>query len=67
MTIRIRDILTFLLITAAAYGGIRYEAVKIEQSCLDENAATVLNGTAYVCLTMEQAIDLRKRLKERGV
>jgi hypothetical protein len=67
MTIRIRHILTLLIITAAAYGGIRYEATKIEQSCLDEDAATVLNGTTYVCITLEQATELRKRLKERGV
>lgn len=66
MTIRIRHILTLALMAGAVYGGMRYEATKIQQTCEDDSAGTVLNGQPYVCITLEQATELRKRLKERG-
>lgn len=63
----IRHILVLALLAGAAYGGMRYEAVKIQQTCEDPDAGTVLNGKPYVCLTLERATALRKRLYERGV
>lgn len=66
MTIRIRHILIVALMIGAVYGGIRYEATTIQRSCEDEDAGTILNGQTYVCLTLEQATVLRKRLHERG-
>lgn len=66
MIIRIKHILMLSLLAGAVYGGMRYEATKIQQTCEDDSAGTVLNGQTYVCITLEQATELHKRLKERG-
>jgi hypothetical protein len=58
--------ITLLLLIGAAYGGYRFEATQIQGTCEAEDTPTVLNGSTYVCLTMEQAQQVRKALAERG-
>lgn len=58
--------ITLLLLIGAAYGGYRFEATQIQGTCEAENTPTVLNGSTYVCLTLEQAQRVRKALAERG-
>lgn len=52
--------------TFIAYGGYRFEATQIQGTCEAEDTPTVLNGSTYVCLTLEQAQRVRKALAERG-
>lgn len=66
MQIRIRHLVSLALLVGAAYGGVRYEATQIQRTCEASDAPTVLNGTAYVCLTSEQANRIRAALSQRG-
>lgn len=61
-----RHIVTLALLAGAMYGGIRYETAKVQQTCEDEHAVTELNGEQYVCLTMQQARELRQALHSRS-
>lgn len=58
----IRTIIIAILIAISAYIGTRYETAKIKSTCEDEHAATILNGTAYVCLTTQQAQQIRQAI-----
>jgi len=58
--------ITLLLLIGAAYCGYLFEATQIQGTCEAENTPTVLNGSTYVCLTLEQAQRVRKALAERG-
>lgn len=56
----------YLFVAAVTcYGGIRYEATAIQQTC-EHDVPTILNGTPYVCLTAEQANGIAKQLQQRG-
>jgi hypothetical protein len=57
--------LTAALLCAAAYGGMRYEATTVQRTC-ETDAPTMLNGTAYICITLEQAQGIRERLQQHG-
>ena len=61
-----RIALELLLILAAAYSGLRYEATRIQLTCEADNEATVLNGTAYICLTADAARAIRQQLQQHG-
>lgn len=54
-----------ILLAASAYAGAHYEATRIQQTCEDDNATTVLNGTPYLCLSQRQ-IDIMRSHQQRG-
>lgn len=54
-----------LWVGVGIYGGMHYEATRIQQTC-ESDAPTMLNGTPYICLTGAQAAGIAKRVHERG-
>lgn len=66
MHIKIRHFIAAALLIGAAYGGYRYEATRIQQSCDDPHAVTRLNDQAYVCLPGPVWNALVEKLKSRG-
>lgn len=63
---KIRHALWLLLAAGAFYVGLCVEANRVQSTCEDENAPTVLNGTAYVCLTAHDWRVIVGQLKSRG-
>lgn len=53
------------LFAASAYGGVRYEATRIQQTCEADEGATWLNGTPYLCLSQRQ-IDIMRSHQQKG-
>jgi hypothetical protein len=72
--VRLRYFIFLAALVAAGYGGVRYGAKIGSQSmadyfqstCESDHGDTIVNGTVYVCLTLEQAQSVAKRLRERG-
>lgn len=54
------------LLAVSAYGGTRYEATRIQQTCEADRGATVLNGTPYLCLSQRQIDMMRSHSNDRG-
>lgn len=59
-------VLLGLLPTAGYVAGTQTSANRIQATCENVNAETVINGVHYVCLTIYQWNGLVDRLKERG-
>ncbi|MFM0263308.1 hypothetical protein [Paraburkholderia sediminicola] len=55
-----------VLLAVSAYGGTRYEATRIQQTCEADRGATVLNGTPYLCLSQRQIDMMRAQPAGRG-
>jgi hypothetical protein len=66
MRLRIRHILAVALLVGCAYGGMRYEATRIQATCESDSSPTVLNGHAYVCLTAQRAWEIQQALAMRS-
>jgi len=64
MRIRIRDVIILAVGAALFYGGYRYEANAIQQTCEADDGHTVLNGTEYLCLSQRQ-IEIMKANRQR--
>lgn len=47
--------------------GAYVEAVGIQQTCESDSAATVINGTQYLCLSQRQIDNMRRQHEQRGV
>ena len=65
MHIRIQHLVLLGIAAGVFYGGYRYEATQIQQSCEQDDGHTVLNGTEYLCLSQRQ-IEIMKAHNQRG-
>lgn len=63
---KLRYPLVVLALAACAYGGMRFEATRIQQTCEADDGATWLNGTPYLCFSQRQIQILRQQQRERG-
>jgi hypothetical protein len=64
--VKLRYPIIAALLAASAYGGIRYEATRIQQTCEADSGATWLNGTPYLCLSQRHIELMRSHANDRG-
>jgi hypothetical protein len=59
-------LLILIVLPGSFYIGTRFEAFRIQQTCEDQHAWTVVNGVHYACFTMEELQNIQRRLKQHG-